>query len=240
MDLSRTFYTPGRKKQQNKFLSLVQGKRGLYLALRSSSLGKGREKQRGLQQGIAGKPTKTGGKEKRRSREDNEIYTGGRSWESTSLTQRAGSIFPQPPTQLSPHRSWGSSIPSTLLGGRSLCLFPSSFVISLWDLGLLELGWHWLLLWLLTGGWHCQVLIAPPLILSYSNTQLGVRKLRARLRPPSQRPSAPLLLPPLFLLLLPLLYLHQLLKTFGCCWVYNKPILERQNRNIIRSEISRA
>lgn len=61
MDLPRTFYTPGRKGQQNRFLSLVQGKRGLYFGLKRELFGQDKRKTRGLQRGIAGKPTKTGG-----------------------------------------------------------------------------------------------------------------------------------------------------------------------------------
>jgi hypothetical protein len=107
------------------------------------------------------------------------------------------------------------------------CLFSSSFMSGLWGLYFLGLGWHWLLLWFFTGGRHNQFLPIPPLIFPYSRTGLGLKKLCARLLPPSQRPSAPVLLPPLFFFLLPLLYLHQLFKAFGCCWVYNEPILER-------------
>lgn len=119
---------------------------------------------------------------------------------------------------------------------HTACLFPSSFMISLWGLYFLGLCWQWLLPWFLTGGRHQQFLITPPLILPYSKTQLCLRQLDASLLPPSQRPSAPVLLPPLFFFLLPLLYLHQLFKAFGCCWIYNKPILQRQNRNVIQSK----
>lgn len=71
----------------------------------------------------------------------------------------------------------------------------------------------------------------PPLILPYSKTWLCLRKLNARLLPPPERPSAPVLLPPLLFFLLSLFYLHQLLKALGCCRIDNKPILQRQNTN---------
>lgn len=106
-------------------------------------------------------------------------------------------------------------------------------MIRLWGLSFLELCWHWPLLWFFAGGRHWQFLIIPPLILPYSKTQLCLGKLDASLLPPPERPSAPVLLPPLFFFLLPLLYLHQLFKAFGGGWVYNKPVLSMDRVDVI-------
>lgn len=111
-------------------------------------------------------------------------------------------------------------------------------MIGLWGLYFLELCWHWSLLWFFTGGRHQQFLVIPPLIFPCSKTQLcWLRKLHASLLPPSQRPPAPVLLSPLFFFLLPLLYLHQLFKAFGCCWVYNKPILQGKTETLSSQNI---
>lgn len=91
------------------------------------------------------------------NRENSEIYTGGRSWESHSLTQTKEYISPRsaPVTQSSQHRSpWQQHPVCSPRSFHTACLFPSSFMMSLWGLYFLELCWHWLLLRFLIGGRH--------------------------------------------------------------------------------------
>lgn len=134
-------------------------------------------------------------------------------------------LFAQPPPRGPPRTGpQDQSIPGSLLEhSHTAGLLPSSSLIRLWGPPFLGLCRHWLLFRFFTGR-HQQVLVTPPLILHSSQT-LSLREPSAELPPPPEGPSAPVLLPPCLLLLLPLLDLHQLFKTFGCCGVHHKPVL---------------